>query len=758
MYLGEFEKPSRAEFRPAERPEVKRPVDNLRPSQAKFETPEKPKFKQAEPVVVKKPEDQIKISQGEFVKRERQQQHVVGVRAERVVHEDNLKMTGKVTFNIIKSFFVFKTFYNIFEGEFTKRERQQHLVGERAERVVHEDNLKMSGDFYTPEKETFKPSERPEPKKPQDNLKMSGEFVKREKHQQVIGERAERVIHQDNLKMEGEFTKRDRQVVQVGERYAQRKPKDNLALEGKIDFSGQLDKHERCAKAVVASKKESVTWEVSKENNFSTEPIKASDKKTTTVLAQINGDHKKITQEAKTSKVNTKTYVIRETRKKGANNQIETTRELISATEGEPVFLHTTAVTATPDIPQTFVEQVKPTLSSYQVNADAKIESRMLHEKETHTAVSRGVAANNIAQVLNTGLTTKAIESHDAKSGGFRQRSDTFTKYGSQSSLAESVSSERATRNRGLRNISSIGFANYAIAEDATAQKSSTYERRVLAQSSNYGGKSSVNNITPTNNVSNTGSTSTSRNVQSSSTTMNSSNVAHSATDSSCKTATTTSNQKIGGTGSVQSTNINGRTTSNNIIGSSAVSSNMQSSAKHTSSTTVQSSTESSSKTSSSAVKSGATTTQFSSTNSGLKKDSLLSSADLQNSILHRKTQVSHSDINPSLSSTAAIQRKSLSNIHEAHISTTTGRSSLSSQHRMGKQQTTVHQSNIRDLIMLGEHQTVKKTREVQVAQTSECKLHPVMSRKGNFSSITFCDFGTSTTAANSRITTGKHK
>lgn len=531
---------------------------------------------------------------------------------------------------------------------------------------------------------------------------MEGEFTKVEKHEFRKGERAERVIHQDNLRMEGEFVKRDRDVYRAGERFAQRKPKDNLALEGKIDFSGQLEKKERCAKAVVVSKKESVTWEVSKENNIASEPIKASDKKTTTstVLAQVNGDaSKRITQESKTSKVNTKTFVIRETRKKGAHNTVETTRELISATEGEPVFLHSSAVTATPDIPQTYVDKVKPTLDSYQVNADAKVESRLFHEKETHTAVSRGVAANNISQILNTGLTTKAIESHDATAAaGFRKRSDTYTKYGSQSSLADSISSERAVRGRGQKNVSSISFANYAIAEDATAQKSSTYERRTLAHSTNAGNRSGGNNII-------------------------------------CSTNHVTTNGVSGGS---------------NVHSSST---HVSSSAVKTGSSTLQSTSESSSR-ASSAVKTGtsniSSSAHLTSSSTGVKKDSLLSSADLQNSILHRKNQVSHSDINTSLNATAAIQRKSLSNLHEAHISTSAERKSISTQHRMGKQ------STIKDLIMLGEHQTVKKTREVQVAQTSECKLHPVMTRKGNFSSITFSDFGTTATTANSRISTAR--
>merc|ERR1719219_565490 len=65
-------------------------------------------------------------------------------------------------------------------GEFTRRPAETPwLIGQRAEVVRKQDNLKMEGDFQRPPTSTWQRGERSVAVKRQDNLKVEGGFDQR---------------------------------------------------------------------------------------------------------------------------------------------------------------------------------------------------------------------------------------------------------------------------------------------------------------------------------------------------------------------------------------------------------------------------------------------------------------------------------------------------------------------------------------------------------------------------------------------------
>lgn len=519
-----------------------------------------------------------------------------------------------------------------------------YQAAERVEQTRHHDNLMLTGSFTIPNKEPFKQGERMPIRKPQDNLRVEGEFAKRDQETYKTSERVVQKKPQDNLTIEkGKMFMPNKQNYLPGSAYPQKRPKDNLQLAGNIDFSAN-EKQARLSHTVVANNGESVSWEVAKENNKKFEPVKISEKRTSAILAQVNGEAgRTVTEESKTIKSTAKIMIVKETHKKGAENRIETTSEIISAAESEPIISQSVTYKPGPPISEQDMKNIQKKLQSSQVTSEsyttsAKSEQvNSLHKSSFEISDAKTSTSKNLAEknFLNSNSTrrdeisqTRANSSSNisqifessneqkVNSGSFRKRCDTYTKNGSQSSLAESLGGRQTSR----KNSSSIRLGDYQ-------------------------------------------------------------NTIHSSTK--------------------------------------ANSSSMQTSSTAT------------------------------------KKESLMSSADVQNSILHRKSTTLHNDITPSLSATATIQRKSLSNLHESHISSTAmsnERKSLSTQHRLGKQ------STIKDaLFIIGENTQVKKQRDIQVVQTTECKLHPIATvRKNNFSSITFSDFGTVSKSTDIRASIGR--
>jgi len=101
----------------------------------------------------------------------------------------------------------------IISGDFYDKPRQSAWIkGDRAERVVHADNIRLEGTFdeSTTSRKDFQSvsrGERYDVRKHEDHLRMDGEFssttVNREMYQTFKGERADVRRPIDNLKPEG---------------------------------------------------------------------------------------------------------------------------------------------------------------------------------------------------------------------------------------------------------------------------------------------------------------------------------------------------------------------------------------------------------------------------------------------------------------------------------------------------------------------------------------------------------------------------
>lgn len=137
-----------------------------------------------------------------------------------------------------------------FIGDFIDRVKETVVLrGERAEKVIHKDTLRMEGTFedVTTSQQNFKQvrGERNEVVRHRDNLVTEGEFTGKTSSQDEFrkftrGDRAEIVRHEDHLKMEGELSfkpsnKDHFQGSKTGsERLPLIKPRDNLQIEGEL--------------------------------------------------------------------------------------------------------------------------------------------------------------------------------------------------------------------------------------------------------------------------------------------------------------------------------------------------------------------------------------------------------------------------------------------------------------------------------------------------------------------------------------------
>ncbi|KZC04400.1 hypothetical protein WN55_02762 [Dufourea novaeangliae] len=203
-----------------DRAAVKKPKDNLRP-EGDFERPEKSPVGPAERRSPIKHPDNL-YPEGDFVGRPRQEIPTKGERADVKRPKDNLHP----------------------EGEFAKRTPQKVGPAERRTPIRHEDNLHPEGDFYMSPKDDFTPKrgDRAPLKKPQDNLRPEGEMdvspSSKDDYRYVNGERVEVRRHEDNLRMEGEIDVRrsrdDYKKITKVERVDIRKREDNLKIEGEF--------------------------------------------------------------------------------------------------------------------------------------------------------------------------------------------------------------------------------------------------------------------------------------------------------------------------------------------------------------------------------------------------------------------------------------------------------------------------------------------------------------------------------------------
>ncbi|KAG5317371.1 TXND2 protein, partial [Pseudoatta argentina] len=261
---GEFERPRQDGYRPAEKSEVKKPMDNLRP-EGEFERPRPEKYspaekrtpvkhpdnlkpegefigrpkddyspKKAERPEIKKPVDNLK-PEGDFVRQPKEEAPKKGERADIKKPQDNLRPEGDFERPEKKPIGPAERRSPIKHSDNLKPEV---VKGERMDVVKHRDNLKPEGPFEGRPKDDYSPkkAERPEIKKPEDNLKPEGDFVRRPKEEAPKeGERADVRKPKDNLRPEGDFERPEKKPIGPAERRSPIKHSDNLKPEGEFE-------------------------------------------------------------------------------------------------------------------------------------------------------------------------------------------------------------------------------------------------------------------------------------------------------------------------------------------------------------------------------------------------------------------------------------------------------------------------------------------------------------------------------------------
>ncbi|XP_020289920.1 titin isoform X3 [Pseudomyrmex gracilis] len=250
---GDFYIPQKTVVGPAEkRTPIKHP-DNLKPEGEFVQRPKESAPTKGDRAVVRKPKDNIKL-EGEF-DLERPVKSPIGPAERRspIKHPDNLHLEGEFVGRPKKDAPVKGERADVKkpkdtlrpEGEFAKRTLHTPKKVEPAERrtpIKHEDNLQPEGDFYIVPKDDFTPKrgDRVPVKKPQDNLRPEGEMEvsPKDDYKYVNGERVAVRRHEDNLRMEGQMdihrSRDDYKKITRMEKVDIKKHEDSLKMEGEF--------------------------------------------------------------------------------------------------------------------------------------------------------------------------------------------------------------------------------------------------------------------------------------------------------------------------------------------------------------------------------------------------------------------------------------------------------------------------------------------------------------------------------------------
>ncbi|XP_011864756.1 PREDICTED: uncharacterized protein LOC105560330 [Vollenhovia emeryi] len=246
---GEFAKRSPKKVGPAERRTPIKHEDNLHPEGDFYMVP-KDDFtpKRGDRSPVKKPQDNLRPEGKMEVSPKDDYKYVNGERVDVRRHEDHLRMEGQM--DIHRSRDDYKKITRVekvdvkrhednlrMEGEFIDVRRKDdyvHVVGERVPIKRHPDNLRPEGDFDRPQKTVIGLAEKRSPIKHPDNLKPEGDFQRRTPEKIGPGERRSPIRHADNLKPEGDFIGRPRDdfTPKRAERAEVVKREDNLKMTG----------------------------------------------------------------------------------------------------------------------------------------------------------------------------------------------------------------------------------------------------------------------------------------------------------------------------------------------------------------------------------------------------------------------------------------------------------------------------------------------------------------------------------------------
>ncbi|KAL0102066.1 hypothetical protein PUN28_018543 [Cardiocondyla obscurior] len=247
---GNFERPEKSPVGPAERRSPIKHPDNLKPEGDFAQRPKETAPTKGDRAPVKKPRDNLK-PEGEFV-RPAKSPVGPGERRSPIKHPDNLHPEGEFAGRPKKDTplkgdraDVKKPKDNLYpEGEFAKRFPKKVEPAERRTPIKHEDNLRPEGEMEVSPKDDYKyvNGERVEVRRHEDHLRMEGQMdIHRSRDDYKIITRVEKVDvkrHEDNLRMEGEFVdvrRKDDYVHVVGERAPIKKHPDNLRPEGDFE-------------------------------------------------------------------------------------------------------------------------------------------------------------------------------------------------------------------------------------------------------------------------------------------------------------------------------------------------------------------------------------------------------------------------------------------------------------------------------------------------------------------------------------------
>lgn len=692
---GQFATPEKQKFVPAERPKQVKPIDNLK-TEGDFYTPEKPKFSPAERPKQVIPTDNLK-TEGDF-QRPTKDIFKPAERPKQVKPTDNLRS----------------------EGDFYSPDKPKFVPAERPKQIRPTDNLKTEGKFDVPTKDTFKPAERPKQVKPVDNLKMTGDFEGRRKTQEVVTkvDRVQIKKHEDQLKLHDgkmETTTTSQSTFKtvtpvkkdiVVDRTRKDRTKSNITLGSDTsilrttnqmnyntittqkdqrtvtDKSSTDDKRIRDGTLAITTVKITTVLENEKDHTPVREVVRRAGEtnereevRRTTMQTNVTNRKNIVNQ---TNIVNESTT----TAQKSLSNK-ENVRSLTNVSDSTHRDIQT-GRTSTTDVHKS-TSETTDRRSTNDVSSKL-IESERLNQTRRATDIDRNRSqingqevvrhvTNNDAKLADNSFSTKSAErfqTHDVidnkREKGYVQSAGTKETYQSvDSSNQNGVSTMKSFSNKSEHTSTKTHTVSHgAPAVDTTSQRAAIQNRQHSQQSSD------ILNMKKSSHV-----------------------VDSTKSNQSLAQSERINNQlhlrQEDNLASNSSSNVTTKQTSSRSIQSSSMSNVLNESQSAQRSSSQLSDSNRRDYVSSNAPRSSVSPINNQSGQSHHRRNVLTSSEDLSNSVFHRKSNLAtnsnealHSN---SLSSTAAVQRKSISNLHDAAVyNAPSDRQSYSSMHRQNRE------------------------------------------------------------------------
>lgn len=717
---GKFMTPEIVKYQPVERPKQVKPKDNLKP-EGSFDKPEKPKYQPAERPKQVKPQDNLK-PEGSF-DAPKKPKYQPAERPKQVKPTDNLT-TG--------------------DGKFVTPDKAKYQPAERPKQVKPKDNLKPEGSFDKPEKPGYRPAERAKPVKPVDNLRTGeGDFERRQKtdivHTKI--ERTEVKKHRDQIslnegKMETDttssttFKKQPIQRHVVEDIVKKQKMRSNITLGDDTTILRTTNQMNFNTITTQKDRRVEKTTDVSDSNRIRDGTIAITTMKVTTVL-ENEKDHTPIKQVIrKGGQSNVREEVIHHTtdsdviNRKNVINEQHHVNEVNENVTNKRYIVNQHDVNSSQSIEnRQLMNQSQITLNdrrTHQTNNDKRV-IESIHSNGTVDSgtnqrhrTSNTVTSHSDHTVVNQSNVKETTESTNQRSSTMRTTESGSNVISIQDGISKTQISP--TTRRKMYSYETVENTQTVSGPDVTGMKhmTSESERTTKQRSSNLNGSIDENVFRERSVVT---STPKGRQQIYSSDILNQND--------------TRTDSKVSASIS-QSDKINNQLHLRQHDSSSAISSisttnRYNKSSTHTSNSNISSIIHDEQPGSmgrssvatterqrrdyvSSNAKSNIQPNQISNLNTQQhhRKNVLTSSSDVNNAVFHRKANLStnsnealHSN---SMSSTAAIQRKSISNLHDQAIyNTSSDRKSYSSLHRQGKE--TISHSTSSSTIQTHQHQ-----------------------------------------------------